>query len=197
MSGAVTGLLLAGGSARRFGANKLCARLPDGSGVGVRAAGALAAAGLARVVVVVRTGDALTREAFRGAGYETVECDAATRGMAHTLGCGLAAAPDAAAWLVALADMPFVDPATVRSIVAAYGRTNAIVVPCFDEREGHPVLFPRRYGPELAALTGDVGARAVLDAHADETEWVTVSDPGVLQDIDAPQDLAAPGSSGC
>ncbi len=184
----MTGLLLAGGAARRFGANKLLARLPNGEQVGLRAAAQLVSA-VDAVVVVVRADDTATAAAFEGAGYKVVPCVDAALGMAHSLACGVAASPASAAWMVALADMPLIAPATLTLLAACWRREDSIIVPRCGSQAGHPVIFPGRFREELLVLTGDRGARPVLDAHVSEIYEFITEDRGVLRDIDTPADL--------
>jgi molybdenum cofactor cytidylyltransferase len=102
---------------------------------------------------------------------------------------GVRAASDAHGWVVALADMPYIRPDTVRVIARALAEGAAIAAPAYRGARGHPVGFARRFFDELSALRGDAGARETLHAHPD---WVTlyeVDDPGVLRDIDEPSDL--------
>ncbi|HEV2040071.1 MAG TPA: nucleotidyltransferase family protein, partial [Casimicrobiaceae bacterium] len=55
---------------------------------------------------------------------------------------------------------------------------------------GHPVGFSRRYYGELAALSGDEGAKAIVRAHERELQLIETDDAGVSRDIDTPADLA-------
>ena len=181
-------MLLAAGAARRFGGNKLLATMKSGDAVGLRAAAHLASA-VERMVVVVRDGDAANAAAFREAGYEVVPCVDADKGMGHSLARGVAATRDSVAWMVALADMPSIDPATLRLLAACWRREDRIIVPRCGASAGHPVIFPARFGEELMALHGDRGARRVLDAHEDEIYEFITDDRGVLYDVDTPGDL--------
>ena len=192
MIGTVTGILLAAGQARRFGANKLLALLADGRPVGQATADTLAGE-VDRMVVVVGETDDRTAELFETAGYATVRCSDAALGMAHSLRCGVAATRESGAWLVMLADMPAVQAATLREIVARVRRGAQLVVPRHAGRDGHPVAFAAAFRAELEALTGDRGARPVLDRHAAAALYLDVDDPGVLLDIDTPADLARVG----
>jgi molybdenum cofactor cytidylyltransferase len=109
--------------------------------------------------------------------------------MGVSLAEGVRAASDAHGWVVALADMPYIRPDTVRVIARALAEGAAIAAPAYRGARGHPVGFARRFFDELSALRGDAGAREILHAHPD---WVTlyeVDDPGVLRDIDEPSDL--------
>ena len=188
MTGAVTGLVLAAGRARRFGANKMLARLPQGDSIGVRAAHCIAGA-VDALIVVVRSGDEATKGVFAAAGFDVIECPDADRGMAHSLRCGLLQRKDAAAWLVALGDMPYLDAKTVDAVVRCFKEQDGIVVPRCAGQAGHPVVFPARFYLDLIALNGDAGARAIIDAHPTEVAWVDTQDEGVLRDVDAPEDL--------
>lgn len=86
------------------------------------------------------------------------------------------------------ADMPFIQPQTIASIVAASGQ-HVLAAPVYIGRRGHPVWFGRQYGPELRALTGDLGARSVLKTHAAQLYLCPVADAGCVRDIDRPEDL--------
>ena len=183
-------MLLAAGAARRFGANKLLATLPDGQTVGLLAAARLATV-VERMVVVVRASDDNTARAFQDGGYRVVRCAQAELGMAHSLACGVAASRDSAGWMVALADMPLISGATLSALTACWRREDRIVVPICAGQAGHPVIFPARFGAELLTLEGDRGARLVLDAHRDELFAFATDDSGVLRDIDTPADLVA------
>jgi molybdenum cofactor cytidylyltransferase len=188
----IRALLLAAGAGRRFGADKLTARLPDDTPVGVAAARNLLAAGC-EVLAVVRAREAGIGPALAALGVDVVGCADAGLGMGHSLACGVQASADADGWLVALADMPFVRPATVAAVAAALASGAEIAVPALEGRYGHPVGFAARWRVELLGLHGDVGARGLLAAHDDRILEVTVDDPGVLRDIDRPADLACSG----
>jgi molybdenum cofactor cytidylyltransferase len=87
--------------------------------------------------------------------------------------------------------MPLVGAETIRRIVAefapAFGKE--ICVPVRGGRRGHPVLFGRRFFPDLSTLTGDVGARALLDAFPTRIVEVIVEDEGIHTDFDTGEDL--------
>jgi len=83
-----------------------------------------------------------------------------------------------------LGDMPFVDTMTIDQLrhMYSYGQSS-IVVPRYDGRRGNPVLFDRIHFEALSRLSGDTGGREILTKH-DETQFVDVDDPGVIDDID-------------
>jgi len=189
----ISGLLLAAGAARRFGGGKLLQSLPDGTPLGLASLRSLRSA-LDRVVVIVRPDDHAALTLYAEAGAQTVVCVDAELGMGHSLAAGVAHEVQASGWIVALADMPNVKPETIHAIARALSTEGGIVVPCFHFQRGHPVGFAEAFREELLALHGDNGARAVLHAHADKVHRLQVDDPGIVQDVDTPEDLRRLGS---
>ena len=197
----VVGILLAAGRGERFGGDKLLAKAqsaPRGSGhaltelagecIGVAACRHLLAA-LPTVVAVVRPNDGALAAALGAAGARIVRCANADEGMGASLACGVAATPDAAGWLVALADMPWILPSTIARVAAAVADGAPVAAPFHDGKRGHPVGFSAACYASLAALTGDEGAKAVVAAHADSLARIDVDDTGTLRDVDTRADL--------
>jgi molybdenum cofactor cytidylyltransferase len=185
------GLLLAAGSASRFGSDKLQHPLPHGVAIAVQAARHLLAE-IPRVVAVVRPGVQQTARALAAEGCEVVECENAAEGMGASLACAARAAGETDGYLVALGDMPFVRPSTIAAVRDALGAGALLAAPYWRARRGHPVGFAGRLRAELEALSGDEGAKRVLAAHEAQLVKVPVGDPGVIRDIDRPSDLAPP-----
>lgn len=190
----VVGILLAAGFSTRFGTNKLLAALPaDGPEAGTPVAVAAArhlAESLPESVAVVRPRAQKVSKLLREAGCTTVICKNAAQGMGTSLAAGVRAAGDADGWVIALADMPFIAPDTIRRIATALEEGAAIAAPSWGGERGHPVGFARRFRDDLLALTGDEGAREILNAYADCITLYETGDRGVLRDIDVPGDLA-------
>jgi len=188
-AGLVSGMLLAGGAGTRFGGRKLLHPLLDGTPLGVAAWRNLRAA-VTLSVVVVRAGDSELAARFAADGAPVVECAQAHLGMGHSLVCGINALPDVAGWIVALGDMPYVRPGTIRALAERLAAGARIVLPVWNEQRGHPVGFGVSLREELLALRGDHGARALLQRHASQVERVPVDDPGIVQDVDTQEDAA-------
>jgi molybdenum cofactor cytidylyltransferase len=85
--------------------------------------------------------------------------------------------------------MPFIEPATIRSVARAIERTGGIAQPAFRGSRGHPVGFAAGYRNELEGLRGDEGARQLLQRQAGLVELLDTADAGVLRDIDSRTDL--------
>ena len=185
------GLLLAAGSATRFGSDKLQHPLPHGVTIAVQAARHLKAE-IPCVIAAVRPDAAATARALEAEGCEVVICERAAEGMGASLACAARAAGDADGYLVALADMPFVRRSTIAAVREALERGATLAAPYWRARRGHPVGFAGRLRGELEALAGDEGARRLLEAHAAQLVKVPVGDPGAIRDIDQPSDLSPP-----
>lgn len=189
----VAGVLLAAGTSSRYGdANKLLADV-DGEPLVRRSAASLLDAGLDRVVVVVGYEGDRVRGALDGLDVEFADNPDYESGQASSVRTGVQAleaeeAVDAAVF--ALGDMPFVSPASVRALVAAYeaGAGSALAAG-YDGERGNPVLFDSEHFPALAASEGDTGGKHVL-CSAEDAAVVETRDPGVRRDVDRPGDLA-------
>jgi molybdenum cofactor cytidylyltransferase len=180
--------LLAAGQGTRFGGDKLLASLPDATPVGVTSARNLAAA-LTDVIAVVRPEDVRLAGLLRAAGIAVEPCPSAWQGMGSSLAHAVRARADAQGWIVALADMPKVRPETIRAVAGALQRGAPLAAPVYRGERGHPVGFAAAYGPRLASLSGDAGAREILRAERERIVLIECDDPGVVADIDTVLDL--------
>ena len=184
----ITGILLAAGDGRRFGGRKLLYPLPGGEPVGVAAARNLIEA-VRDAVAVVRPGDRELSAVLSAVGMRIVENPAAADGIGTSLSAGVGATDGARGWLVALADMPWIRPTTIRGLTEALLTGAPLVAPLHRGRRGHPVGFAARWQAQLQALTGDQGARHLLARHAGDLVLQSTADPGVLRDVDSLADL--------
>jgi molybdenum cofactor cytidylyltransferase len=190
----IAGILLAAGASTRFGGDKRLFPLPDGTPIGVQAARNLLN-GVDLGIAVLRPDDRQLAQRLESEGLRVVFCPGAEAGMGASLAFGVAAARDADGWLIALADMPYVRPGTVRSLADLLRAGAPIAAPYRQDRRGHPVGFNREFFAELTRLSGDEGARGLLKSHADRIRMLECADPGIFADIDAPADLAEAGGS--
>jgi molybdenum cofactor cytidylyltransferase len=192
----IVGVLLAAGRGSRFDASgatsKLLQPLPAGPHGGrplAQAAALNLRASVDRVLAVVRPGDALLADVLVEAGCELVINPQADAGMGTSIACGVQASTGAAGWLIALADMPAIAPATIARVAAALRAGAPAVVPVLRGQRGHPVGFSAALAAQLTALQGDQGARVVLQAAS--PLLLDVDDAGCLLDLDTAADFAA------
>ncbi|HEY2815794.1 MAG TPA: nucleotidyltransferase family protein [Casimicrobiaceae bacterium] len=188
----VVGILLAAGRSERFGGDKLIAPLPRsiddiaaGTPLGVAACRHLVAA-LAETLAVVRPGDRVLAGMLRDEGARIVECANADEGMGASLACAVRSAADAGGWVVALADMPSIKPATILNVARALREGSDIVAPIHNVTRGHPVGFARRHCAALSALVRDEGARSIIVANRATLVLQPTDDAGVVHDVDTP-----------
>jgi molybdenum cofactor cytidylyltransferase len=187
----IVGLLLAAGSATRFGSDKLQHALPHGVSIAVQSARHLKSE-LGRVVAVVRPDSDQLISSLKAEGCEVVVCENAAEGMGASLACAARAAGEADGYLIALADMPFLRRTTIAAVRDALAGGAPLVAPYFRARRGHPVGLSHEFFHELLTLRGDEGAKRLLAAHEKQMVKIPVGDPGALRDIDRPEDLAPP-----
>jgi molybdenum cofactor cytidylyltransferase len=188
---APVGILLAAGRGRRFDPtgkrNKLLQQLPGGELVVVASARKLLAV-LPNVIAVVPPDDGGVGAALRALGCDVTVCPGADSGMAASLVHGLRhSLPQADGWLVALGDMPYVEPGTIEALCTALESGAGIAAPVMHGRRGNPVAFGAQHLQALLALQGDQGARGILQSNP-ATE-VFVGDTGIFRDIDTDADL--------
>jgi molybdenum cofactor cytidylyltransferase len=123
------------------------------------------------------------------AGAPVIECHDADVGMSRSLIAGLRAGPDCEGWVIALGDMPFITPATIRSVARALEQGALIAQPVHENQRGHPVGLSSRLREELMQISGDEGARDVIRRHSEHCRLIQCDDPGTLRDIDTRNDL--------
>jgi len=185
----IVGLLLAAGQGRRFGGDKLLHPLADGTPMAVVSARRLRSA-CPHSIAVLRPEQQVLAGLLTAEGLELAFSPDAVAGMGHSLAAGVAASPDAAGWLVALADMPFIQPLTLRRVADALTDGAQLAAPFHNGQRGHPVGFAAGWREDLLALTGDEGARRLVGSARGAMRQIETDDAGVLRDVDRPADLA-------
>jgi molybdenum cofactor cytidylyltransferase len=148
------------------------------------------------VVAVVRPGSTELIASLKSEKCEIVVCENAAEGMGTSLACAARAVahlfPDADGYLIALGDMPFVRRTTIAAVRDALAAGAPLAAPYFRARRGHPVALAKLFYQELLALRGDEGAKQLLAVNERKIVKIPVGDPGVIRDIDTPDDLAPP-----
>ena len=187
----IAAVVLAAGRASRMGSNKLVAEL-DGEPIVRRTVRAVLGSRARPVVVVTGHEAEAVRAALAGLDVRFVHNPDFADGMSTSLRVGVAAAGAVAAAMICLGDMPRLDARHLDAVIDAYraGDPHDIVVPTCDRKRGNPVLWPQSYFAEIAELSGDVGARALIERHADQVRLLAIDDPAILVDVDTPAALA-------
>lgn len=184
----IAGLVLAAGLSRRMGRAKLLMPV-DGRAIVRHAVETVLAGGVDSVWVVTGPDVEPVEAALAGLEVQIVVNPAPEEGQASSLRAGIAALPASVdAVLIALGDQPSLAPAIIPALLAAR-RTSPklIVAPRYRDGQGNPVLFKREIFPELLRLTGDQGARPIIQKEPARVEWVELDLP-MPPDVDTPDD---------
>lgn len=186
-------VVLAAGMSSRMGANKL---LMDVNGKQmVRHTVDAALASHAEPVIVVTGNEAAdVKAALTGLNVRIVNNPDFANGLSASLRCGLNVLPeDCDGALVLLGDMPGVSTALIDKLIASFdtAESRAICVATRHGKRGNPVLWARRFFPEMLAIEGDVGARNLIGTYGELVCEVEASDDAPLTDIDTPEALAS------
>jgi molybdenum cofactor cytidylyltransferase len=180
-------LVLSAGASSRMGTPKALLDAGDGRSFVAAIAARAREAGAGAVVVVLGPPHA---ERIRAAlpGDLTVALNPQPElGMLSSVQAGIRALPAVEAALIWPVDIPGVRATTVGAVLAA--APGRIVIPTHGGRGGHPLAIPAGRFAELLALDPSLGLRALVQARPDEVVRLPVDDPGVLVDVDTPDDL--------
>jgi CTP:molybdopterin cytidylyltransferase MocA len=187
----ISAILLAGGESRRMGEFKQLLRLGEKTFV-EHCADNLLASRVDELVIV--TGHRKS-EVERSVGDRAVKFahnHDYRSGMASSVKCGVQAISHGSqAFVIALVDQPTIGAHVVDSLIETYESMRPlIVIPAYDGRTGHPVLFDVSLKDEIQFMDPERGLRAVVKAHSNEIAWIEASDRSVLEDCDLPEDYA-------
>lgn len=111
------------------------------------------------------------------------------RSMSASLISGVSATDTASAWLIGLADMPFIPSYVLKASLNALDNGAKITLPIFEQKRGHPVGFHSDFLMQLQALTGDQGAKKIIQANPQSITYINSPSNGIWLDIDTPEDL--------
>ena len=187
------GILLAAGFSRRFGiSDKLLQALPDGKLIALASAKSLIEA-IPFSIAVVRPENKALALLLQDAGLKVFFCSEQETEMADSLSAAIkfsaSFSESSDGFVIALADMPYIDAKTIAAIASKLSEGASIVVPTYQGKRGHPVGFSAKFRADLESLHGDEGARSILQRYPEEIAFLECDDSGILADIDTPADL--------
>jgi molybdenum cofactor cytidylyltransferase len=198
-AGNIAAVILAAGESRRFAGLKQLA-LWHGRPLVRHCVEVVAACpDIAKVYVTVgcRAEDVVMAIGEGKANLVPVPDWAAGQSRSVQLGLGAVLGPENAALgleacIFLMVDQPGVTPALLSALAQRRRETHAlVVVPRYGGRRGTPVIFARALWPEFDELSGDSGARSIIDRHLSDTAWLDWPDPQAGADIDTWDDYLA------
>ena len=185
----ICAIVLAAGQSRRMGVQKLL--LPFGSKTVItHIVDQLTASSVDEVHVVVGCqGKRVSRE-LSGRPVSIVNNSNFKSGMLSSVRCGLhAITQQCRAVLVVLGDQPSVTTKLIDQMLQTFASTEKrILMPLYQGKRGHPIMFSAAYREEIMTHYDDVGLRGLLYAHKDDIYELPVTTSGVLSDMDYPED---------
>lgn len=179
-------VVMAAGNARRFGENKLAARL-DGRSLILRALEAVPAGEFETVAVVTQYPEVM--ELAERFGFSAVRNEHPDWGISHTIRLGLEALGDCAGAMFLVSDQPLLRRESVRALAELWqSRPENIAALAHGGVRGNPCVFPARFFPELLALQEDRGGNTVIRRHEEDLILLEVPKQE-LTDVDTPEAL--------
>lgn len=184
----ISAMVLAAGKSTRMGRQKLL--LPIGEGTVIsQIVDEVLASPVDDVLVVVRGDREAIEQALEGRTVRFVENPDIDGDMLSSVRCGLKAMGQPDGILVVLGDQPRISRHVVAALIRALGDDgDRIVVPVYQGKRGHPLLFSAAYRQEILESYDGVGLRGLMMAHADSVCEVEVDSPAVLENMNVPPD---------
>ncbi|MFC1951439.1 molybdenum cofactor cytidylyltransferase [Chloroflexota bacterium] len=181
----ISAIILAAGESKRMGEPKLL--LPFGSSTILeQSIDNLLNSGVGEVIAVVgdRAQEMIKRIAHRP--VKVALNPDYGEGMSTSIASGLSLVDNSAvAIMLVLADQPLIDSDTINTLIKAFfNNTKGIVIPTYQERRGHPIIFSTIYREELTGLKGDVGGKQIIKQHPDDILEIAVKTQSINIDID-------------
>jgi molybdenum cofactor cytidylyltransferase len=188
----IVGLLLAAGSSKRMGKkNKLLAEI-NGTKMIVHVAEQIRKSRVGEITVVIGYEGDQVKSVLKHLVTNFVHNPHHTEGLSTSVKLGLNAIPDEIdGVIIFLGDMPLIKSHHINRIIEAFDPTEgrSICVPIHGRKRGNPVLWGKQYLSEIQSITGDVGARHLLEEYNDQISEVTIDNDAILFDVDTPKRL--------
>lgn len=187
-------VILAAGASSRFGSNKLLHTMADGQALICHSLAAYIESDC-QVACVLRPDNSSDYKKLSdlliSLSVTVIECRNADQGMSASIAAAAAYAEQKnQPLLLGLGDMPFLKSKTIKQLLQAKNLLKPeILYPSYQGKQGHPVFFSNQKLPALGQLTGDKGAKLLLQSKI--AQALVVDDPGVFRDVDKLTDLEA------
>jgi molybdenum cofactor cytidylyltransferase len=190
----IAAVILAAGRSRRMAPhNKLLVTDKSGKPMIARVVDNVLSSNARPILVVLGHQAEQIEHALGGRPVRFVHAQDYAEGLAASLKAGIAAVPpECAAAIVCLGDMPLVTGRMIDRLMSMYDADEGrqIVLPTFRGKQGNPMLWDKRFFPEILQIIGDSGARFLVGKHAEVVVEAEMADDAVLRDFDTTESLA-------
>lgn len=193
------GILLAAGHGKRFReslsesgqqqSDKLLSVLPQSGQSVLQTSASTLKKILPHSLAIIQPHQIARKSCLQTLGLNVVESPEAVLGIGHAIAAGVAASKEAEAWLIMLADMPWINSNLVLQVHKKLKAPDSIVMPVYQGKRGHPVAFGADWREALMTLTGDQGAKQLISNHDSKVDFVEWHDASIIQDVDCVADL--------
>ena len=186
----IAAIVLAAGLSSRMESNKLLADL-NGQALIEATIDRLSKAGIDEIIVVTGHQAAEVQTVLKNHKLRFVHNDDFAQGLSTSVRAGIAAAREFDAAFICLGDMPLIEAGDLNKMIAAFNAVEgrSLVAPVHGRKLGNPVLWGQEHFVDLMALTGDRGARSLIEARRDQIVEIAVTHDGILLDADTPEAL--------
>ena len=187
----IAAVVLAAGLSSRMGSNKLLSEL-NGQALIQHTIGRLSKAAVDEIIVVTGHQADEVQAVLKNRKLRFVHNADYAEGLSTSVRAGIAAVQDFDAAFVCLGDMPLIEAADLNRMIAAFNAVEgrSLVAPVLGRKLGNPVLWGQEHFTDLMALTGDRGARSLIESQRDQIVEIAVTHDGILLDADTPEALA-------
>lgn len=187
----IYGLILAAGESKRMGRPKLL--LPYGEKTVIETVlTVVKQSKLDQSCLVVRPEDKIISALARSLGLEMAINPEPARGMLSSIIVGLEKMPkEVEAVVLVLGDQPGISTSVIDLLIVGYRlKGKGLVLPVFQGKRGHPILFDLKYREEIKALNPEIGLKQLMQLHREDILEIPVNEPGIVADLDTPNDYA-------
>ncbi|MCQ1528155.1 molybdenum cofactor cytidylyltransferase [Lutispora saccharofermentans] len=184
----ITGIILAAGSSKRMGKQKLILPLKNSTIVENAVETVKSCKAFGEILVVYQSEEVMDR--IKKYDVKTVYNAKAKDGQSTSVIEGIKNSdPDAKAYMFIAGDQPFITKDIIEALINAWKKNqNSIIVPCYDGKKGMPTIFPAEFRQELMNITGDTGGRTIIQGNSDRVMFVDFYDTMAGFDIDTPEE---------
>ena len=190
----IAGGILAAGMSTRFDGNKLLASL-NGKPLICRVVEAALSSRLDKILAVLGHEADKVREALddqlQNPRFDCIDIADFQEGQSRSVIAGLKRVQqDCLGVMYLMGDQPLINPSVIDDVIATFEKSKKdICYPSFNGKRRNPVIFGERFYHDILALTGDTGAREIIDTNPQSTVSIDYSDELLFRDVDREIDL--------